>query len=220
MKYLIANWKANKNIQAANEWLDIFLKNDLSFIRGQVEVIVCPPYPLLAIVRERLKRLSFFKIGAQDVSFFPGGPYTGEVSAATLAGLVDYVIIGHSERRQYFAETSRLLFQKCRQALDQQIEPIFCVRDAADVIAPQVRFVAYEPIEAIGTGQNESLAKVLAMKKQLHLPHEAKFIYGGSVTDVNLTSYLTSPAIDGLLIGAASLHSESFFALIKKSVLV
>lgn len=214
MKYIIANWKAHKNFEAAGQWLAVFSRHDLTKLKGKLQVIICPPFPFISLVKERLARYDFIKVGAQDVSFFAEGPRTGEVAAENLAGLVDYVIIGHSERRRYFAETTSVIFQKCGRAQKNRLEPIFCLRDVNDIIASKVRFVAYEPVAAVGTGDNEPLAKVLQLKKQLRLSRDAVFIYGGSVDEKNASDYLNSDAVDGLLVGGASLDADAFYAIL------
>lgn len=214
MKYLIANWKANKTIDEADQWLDSFLKKDFSLVTKKVQIIICPPHPFLLPLKNRVKKYPFIKISAQDVSFFKKGQYTGEVSVENLSSLADYVIIGHSERRYYFAETERILFQKFSLAKKNNIEPIFCLRDGTDLLPARVRFIAYEPVYAIGTGDNVPVNQVLRLKKVLTLTKEVKFIYGGSVNENNASSYLREKEIDGLLVGTASLDEKKFYAIV------
>lgn len=217
MKYIIANWKANKTLLEVKTWLNVFLKKNLSSIKNQVQVIICPPYPFLSLVKEKLQDYSHIKLGSQDTSFFEKGPYTGEVCVKNLSGLVDYALIGHSERRYYFGETARILFQKFNLVLDNNITPIFCIRSAADIIPERSVFVAYEPVYAIGTGRNESLNQVLKVKKTLSFSKDVKFIYGGSVNENNSSYYLENQKIDGLLVGGASLNPEKFYKIIKQA---
>lgn len=215
-KYIIANWKSNFTETEALQWVSTFISYDFSSSLGNFRIIICPPAPFLSLAREKTKHLSFVQVGAQDVSFFPEGAYTGEINARALTGFAHYAIIGHSERRYYFGETERILSQKCSEATKNGLEPIFCVRAAGDSIPSHVRFVAYEPVEAIGTGNNEPLKKVLAMKKNLRLLPETYFIYGGSVQKSNAGEYLNNPEIDGLLVGRASRDPQSFFEIIKQ----
>lgn len=210
MKYLIANWKAHKSIKEVDVWIREFTLSHLSAVKDNLEIIICPPYPFIYFLKERLKTVSFCKIGAQDVSYFGSGAYTGEVAADNLTGLVDYVLVGHSERRQYFSENSRILFQKANRVIEQNIMPIFCIRDIDDPIPSEVRFVAYEPITSIGTGKNESLAEVLSVKKRLHLDEKIHFIYGGSISEDSISEYSKSSDLDGFLVGSASLQADSF----------
>lgn len=220
MKYLVANWKANKNIDQTNKWIYSFLKNDFSKVLNKVLIIICPPSPFIPLLKEKVKKHPLIKIGAQDLSYFEGGPYTGEVTAKTLFGVIDYVIIGHSERRKYFNETEKVLFKKFVLAKKNGIEPLFCIRDKKDAIPAQVKFVVYEPIYAIstGTGQgnNEPLEKVLAMKKILKVKPVIKFIYGGSVNEKNVSYYLENDEIDGILVGGASLDPQRFYKIIAR----
>lgn len=214
MKYIIANWKAHKNLRTTEQWLDDFISYNFAKIKHKTQIIICPPFPFIPLVKERLSHLDFVKIGAQDISSFHGGSYTGEVTIDNLTGLVDYVIIGHSERRRYFSETDAIIFQKYALAEKNHIQPIFCLRDMDDMIAPKARFVAYEPDTAIGTGKNEPLEKITRLKKQLNLNKDTIFIYGGSVDKENASDYLNFDAISGLLVGSASLNAHEFFAIL------
>lgn len=216
MKYLIANWKAHKTIQEVDQWISELTRHDLSMVKNNLQLIICPPYPFIHLVKERLKKFSFCSVGAQDVSYFGSGAYTGEVTAENLAQLVDYVLIGHSERRKYFDETATILFQKTSRAIQHNIKPIFCIRDRGDMIPSHVPFVAYEPVAAVGTGNNEPLENVLSVKKRLRLDKKTCFIYGGSVNIENISKYISSAEIDGLLVGAASLQTAHFFMMARQ----
>lgn len=212
MKYIIGNWKANKNFDEIKEWVDIFLKSFRA--RPQVSVIICPPYPFISYLNEKLAGLSNIFIGAQTISSIESGSYTGEVTVKSLAGMVRYVIIGHSERRIAFKETNEDLALKTFQARKYGIEPIYCVRDEKDFIPEHVKYVTYEPVSSIGTGQNESLEKILEMKNRLILPKDTVFLYGGSVNENNVKEYLLSGQIDGFIIGGASLDVNQFMRII------
>jgi triosephosphate isomerase (TIM) len=165
------NWKMNTTIPEAAALVDAML-NDLPFI-DRVEKILCPPFISLETVRGRVMG-SGILVGAQNVFWEPKGAYTGEISVAMLQGLVDYVIVGHSERRQYFRETDADVNKKIVAALAGGLRVILCVgeplseneaghteayveqqvRGALDGVAPLDRLaIAYEPIWAIGTGK-------------------------------------------------------------------
>lgn len=213
MKYVIANWKNHKNIDEVRSWLDIFLKNDFN---KEVQVIICAPYPFLHLVKTKIQEMNLseiIKTAAQDVSYFDEGAYTGEVGIKSLIGLVDYVLIGHSERRYYQEEITRILTTKVNYCKNNQIEPIFCVRDASDTVIDGVNFLAYEPIQSIGTNHNEGLNEVLKMKDFLKVGKNVKYIYGGSVNQDNAKMYLENEKIDGLLVGNASLSPEKFYGI-------
>ncbi len=214
MKYIIANWKANKNYTEAEEWINSFLKHDFAHVKKNTQIVICPPSPFIPLLNSKIKNHPFIKIGAQDVSCFEKGSYTGEITAKNLSGLITYVIIGHSERRKFFRETNQAFFQKHSLAKKYNITPIFCLRSIRDKIPPRVDFIAYEPIAAIGTGKNESLEQILSTKKKLELGNKIKFIYGGSVNENNASYYLKNDEIDGMLIGGASLDPEKFYKII------
>lgn len=219
MKLIIANFKANKNYNDILFWLNTFLKNDFSPIKNKVEIIICPPNPFLITFKEKTKLYSLIKIGAQDLSVFEEGPYTGEVTAKILYHLIDYVIIGHSERRKYFKEKEETLFKKFYMAKKYQINPLFCVRNEFDSFPKETEFLVYEPEKSIsngsGYGKNESLENILTTKNKLIINRLQKFIYGGSVNEQNANLYLKNELIDGIMIGGASLEPNRFFQIIK-----
>ena len=140
---------------------------------ANVDKVICPPFISLATVRELIKGSSI-KLGAQNLYFEEKGAYTGEISPLMLADLCEFVIIGHSERRQYFNETGEIVNKKIRAALRVKLKPILCIGESLEeneagrteaVIAGQIRsslagidfvaglIIAYEPIWAIGTGK-------------------------------------------------------------------
>jgi triosephosphate isomerase len=166
------NWKMNKTIAEAVE-LTRALRKSLADVAG-VEVVLCPPFTALAAVRDTIgpARLG---LGAQTMHFEEQGAFTGEVSPGMVAELCQYVILGHSERRQFFGETDAGVNRKTKAALTHQLIPIVCVGEnleqnragqTAALVGSQVRaafegvsaqdarrvVVAYEPIWAIGTG--------------------------------------------------------------------
>jgi len=171
-KPLIAgNWKMNTTLEEAKNLVRAMLA-DLNRI-DNVEKILCPPFISLAAIKELIKGTSIM-LGAQNMYFEDKGAYTGEVSPLMLADLCDFVILGHSERRQYFAETDEIINKKVKKALESGLKPILCVGESLEDneagrteqkitrqvneglggINPTSRLViAYEPIWAIGTGR-------------------------------------------------------------------
>ena len=171
---LAGNWKMNRTPAEAVEFVRA-LQPKLAPYLAQVETVVCPPFVCLPAVADALAE-GKIGIGAQNMHWAENGAYTGEVSAAMLKGLAGYVIIGHSERRQYFAETDESVNKKIVAALAHGLVPIVCVGEDlaqneagvtetfvsgqvraafAGISADQARgvVVAYEPIWAIGTGR-------------------------------------------------------------------
>lgn len=211
MKYIIGNWKANKNSADVAQWTDVFLKEYV--FQEDTAFIVCPPSPFLEAIQQALKDLKNVFIGAQTLASVEEGSYTGETTAKSLQGIAHFAIIGHSERRKNYHESNEDLAKKVLFAKKYNIEPIYCIRDEKDPIPEGATFVAYEPLAAIGTGQNEPPEKVLAMKKKMSLPEHCIFIYGGSVDERNSPSYLAAREVDGFLIGKASLDAHQFLSI-------
>lgn len=212
MKYVIGNWKANKNFDEVKAWTQTFLM--AYHAQPGVSVILCPPHPFISYLYEKLGPIENVYIGAQTISSIESGSYTGEVTAKSLSGMVRYIIIGHSERRNALKETDEDLTLKIVQAKKYGLEPVYCVRNEKDIIPESVRFVSYEPVNSIGTGQNESLEKILEMKKILNLSKDTVFLYGGSVNEKNLKEYTASDGVDGFIIGGASLDVNQFLRII------
>lgn len=226
MKYFIANWKANKNLGEAQQWVTDFLKkiDDNPAVKQKIEkqeaaVIICPPFPLLSPLKDMLGHHTI-SVGCQDISLYEGGTYTGEVTAYILESLAQYAIIGHSERKKYFHETDDNVKTKYVLAKKYNIKPIYCVAAPEIPYPSDVQLLCYEPPEAIssgdGRGNYEPLEAVLLAKKKLHPSGDMKFIYGGSVNEDNVDVYLKSNEIDGFLVGGASLDPAHFFNIIKK----
>ena len=171
-KPLIAgNWKMNTKLEEAENLVRAMLA-ELDSI-GSVEKVLCPPFISLAAIKELTKGTSI-EVGAQNMYFEDKGAYTGEISPLMLIDLCDFVILGHSERRQYFAETDELINKKVKKALESGLKPILCVGESLEdneagrteqKITSQVNaglagisptsqlVIAYEPIWAIGTGK-------------------------------------------------------------------
>jgi triosephosphate isomerase len=168
---IAGNWKMNTTPGEAAELVKA-MKKKLTGVSG-VEKVFCPPFVSLTLVKDLLKNTPI-KLGAQNMHWERAGAFTGEVSPVMLAGLCDYVIIGHSERRALFGETDQTVNRKIRSALELGITPIVCVGETleqneagetVDVVTKQVKaafagieslqgtVIAYEPIWAIGTGK-------------------------------------------------------------------
>lgn len=219
MKYIIGNWKTNKNIIEVETWFQttasLYSRNQ-SLNLQSIEAVVCVPYVYLPLAKKLRDEFDLpLKLGAQDVSAYGNGAYTGEISAIQLKEWVEYVIIGHSERRNYFKEEDTLLTEKAKRAQEALLKSIYCVQDENTNIAEGVDIVAYEPVWAIGTGKTdtpenaESVAQKVKEKR-----HGNILIYGGSVTPDNIKSFITTKNIDGVLPGGASLDPNKFWQMI------
>lgn len=201
--FIVANWKSNKTLFEAEEWIKKFNAN------GE-NIVICVPFTLLSAFNQPPLNL-----GAQDVSMFDQGAYTGEVSAVQIKEFADWVIIGHSERRNYFNETDDMLQKKVEQAKKVGLKIIYCVPDATTFIPSGLDVVAYEPIWAIGTGESDTPENAETICGQIKQKSgTAQVIYGGSVTNENVASFVTQPHIDGVLVGSVSLEPRKFAALV------
>jgi triosephosphate isomerase len=221
MKIIIANWKSNKNEVEAGSWLKIAVP---ALKSAESKIVIAPAFNLLTVTSNLIKGTNLV-LGTQDISPFPAGAYTGAVGVKNLEALgVTYAIVGHSERRRYFHETSNEIANKVREALAAGITPIVCVTkdtvsEQGNAIEPELRskvVVAFEPIENIGTGVSDTLEDILATKEMVKQAFgEVPYIYGGSVDQKTETQILTHPEIDGFLVGGASLNAENFVSLVK-----
>ncbi len=228
-KLLLANFKSNKSVEESNEWLDKLVKTVDWNALGNFEVGVAPAFPSIEEFSHKIKEARVpLKLTTQDLSAYPAGSYTGAVSALNLADLrVKYAIIGHSERRRYFEETSQLVAKKIAQALDNNIIPLVCIDEPyleeqislldSEVLSKCV--YVYEPLAAIGTGDTVSVGKVTEIFKKIHdLCGDVQCMYGGSVTDQNVSEYLL--VAQGVLVGSFSLKATDFAKLIAAATVV
>jgi len=175
-KIVAGNWKMNKTLEEAKILTAELMGMVADEVKSNTEVIICTPFPYLISVKNQLGN-SNIKVGAQNCSEHDSGAYTGEVSAAMIKSIdVPYVIVGHSERRQYFGETNKMLAVKVDKALANSLTPIFCCGEPLEIrekgeqetlVKQQVEeslfhlstdvlqkvVIAYEPVWAIGTGK-------------------------------------------------------------------
>ena len=239
-KRIFGNWKMNGSLAANAALLDL-LKQGLR--HAECEIAVCAPAPYLAQLQSLLSG-SAVAIGAQDLSVHAAGAFTGEVSGAMLREFgVRYVLVGHSERRQYHAESDDMVARKAQAALVSGITPVVCVgetlaqREAGEteaVVRRQLAAVvqrnghclseivlAYEPVWAIGTGLTATPAQAQAvhavLRAQLLAATTAAarvpILYGGSMNASNAAELLAQADIDGGLVGGASLKAADFLAI-------
>lgn len=232
-KYIVANWKMNKTI---GEAVDFAKKVKAVTLGIDENFVICPTNICLKSVADELKN-SKIKVGAQNCYKESHGAYTGEVSPAMIkdAGC-DYVIIGHSERRQIFGETDELVNQKIKLAIENGLNVILCIGETLEqkenykqVLKAQLQtaldgvdangenlIIAYEPVWAIGTGKVasiEDIKNVHAYIKQVaynELKYLPPVLYGGSVKPNNAKEILELDDVDGVLIGGASLDVNSY----------
>ena len=236
-KVIAGNWKMN---MLPNEAIEYVNKLEGLVKDSKNEVIICVPYTDLFYVLN-IAQGTNITVGAQNMHFAEKGAYTGEVSGKMLKSIgVEYVIIGHSERRQYFNETDETVNKKIKSAFENELKPIVCVGEtleqreageAYNVITSQTQkaldglsneqvantIIAYEPIWAIGTGKTatkedaeEVIKAIRDMVRELFSNDDVPILYGGSVKPENAQELFTMPNIDGGLVGGASLKPDVF----------
>ncbi len=242
---IVANWKMNPEslIEAKallNEIVRVLKRTK------NLEVVICPPFVYLSELKSKISKLKNFKLGAQNCFWEHKGAFTGEISPLMLKNLgCEYVILGHSERRQYLEEKDIDINKKIKSALESGLKVILCVGETLEqrqfgeqkkIVKAQLDLdlkslgtlkfdiqrsvlIAYEPVWAIGTGNfcqpREALEMAEFIKREVG---QLKVLYGGSVTSSNAKNYLFQGKIEGLLVGGASLKSKEFIKIIKSLV--
>ena len=201
------------------------------------QIVLCAPFTSLTVMSKNLHG-GRIMLGSQNIHWETEGAYTGEISGEMLTEIgVDYVIVGHSERRQYFGETDETVNLRLKAAQKYGITPILCVgetkaqRDSGeteDIIINQLKeglvevdqsklVIAYEPIWAIGTGdtcKSDEANRVIGIIRQQLDNKDVSVQYGGSVKPDNVDEIMAQPEIDGALVGGASLTASSFARIV------
>jgi triosephosphate isomerase len=241
---IAGNWKMNTTVSEAVELVKEMLP-ELDRI-GNVEKVICPPFVSLAAVKEQIKG-STIQLGAQNLYFEEKGAYTGEISPLMLAELCDFVIVGHSERRQYFNETIEVVDKKVQAAFKVGLKPILCIGETLEeneagktekILTKQLSLsgreyylggliLAYEPIWAIGTGKASSgeqanqtigfIREHISKQYGQEIAQAVPILYGGSVTAENIAEFINQPEIDGALVGGASLKANEFLGIVRQT---
>jgi triosephosphate isomerase (TIM) len=233
---IAGNWKMYKTRAQTREYLAAFLPmiQDRSTNRN---VVLCSSYTSLETLATGLASQNV-GVGAQNLHWEKEGAFTGEISAAMLQELkVTHVVIGHSERREYFGETNETVLKRTQAALAAGLIPIVCVGESKaqrdnneteafifqqldeglDGVNLDEVVIAYEPIWAIGTGEtceSEEANRVIGLIRKRIKSEQVPILYGGSVKPTNIDEIMAQPEIDGALVGGASLEAESFARIV------
>ena len=240
---IAGNWKMHKTAAETAAFFDAFLLRAAGLPHA-TEIVVAPPFTSIPLAAERL-RGTRVRLGAQNMHWELEGAFTGEISAPMLREFgVTHVILGHSERRARCGESDRTVNLKVRTALDQHLTPIVAVGETLDErkagatderVTAQTRaafdgvarvalrnvVLAYEPIWAIGTGENcepaEADRVMATIRGCIGGLEETPILYGGSMNAGNVASYVALPNVNGGLVGGASLDPESFSAIVSNA---
>jgi triosephosphate isomerase len=240
--FIAANWKMNKTIGETQSFLNEFIPTVQNV--KDIDIVIAPPFTSLYTASSILKNTNIH-LSAQDVFYEDNGAYTGEISSAMLADIgCTYVIIGHSERRQYFKETDETVNKKIKASRKHNLQIIFCTGESLEEreagktfdvlkreieeglkdVSPDVIVIAYEPIWAIGTGRTASPEQAQEVHKYIRerlasmygdKANEIRILYGGSVTPDNIDSLMACEDVDGALVGGTSLKADSFANIVK-----
>jgi triosephosphate isomerase len=240
--FIAANWKMNKTVGETESFLNEFipLVQDVK----DVDIVIAPPFTSLYAASSILKNTNI-QLSSQDVFYEEKGAYTGEVSPVMLTDIgCKHVIIGHSERRQYFHETDEIVNKKIKAARKYNLNVIFCIGESLqeresgktfDVLKREIEeglkdvssdgiVIAYEPIWAIGTGKTATTEQAQEAHKYIRerlaslyggTANEIRILYGGSVTADNINALMACEDVDGALVGGASLKADSFARIVK-----
>ena len=220
--WIIANWKSNKTIAEALDWVS---KVGPAIARKEnLKVVICPTFSCLSEIKKTILVNNFpLMLGSQDLSPFEKGAYTGEESAALLKELISLAILGHSERRQNFGESDEMVAKKVSPAKQSNIIPLYCFQDETVPVPEGCQMAVYEPTWAISTGLNNTPgsgkadtaenANEEAKKIKQKYGEDLVVIYGGSVTAENVKGFISQENISGALPGHASLDPEEFIKI-------
>ena len=245
---VMGNWKMYGTLAEARP-LATGVRDALRRTRG-IDVAVCPPFTALAAVGEIL-RDSTISLGGQNCHWDTQGPHTGEIAPKMLVEIgCRYVVVGHSERRKEMGETDDLINRKVKAAIEHGLTPVLCVGETGEerrqgltftTVEGQLRagltglsaeaiekiVLAYEPVWAIGTGQNATPAQasevhgylrgLLSELTSKEGAQTVRILYGGSVKPDNAARLMAQADVDGALVGGASLDAKSFAAIVHAS---
>ncbi len=225
--FIVANWKANNVV--VKDWTEQFKFLSLQIKNDELKkIIVCPPFTSLIQVRALIEQNDLMiSLGAQNISRFPQGAHTGEETGEMLKDIVDYVIIGHSERRA-MGESEESIGSKLIHARKHNLTPILCIskleeidsqrENIKNIFSPGQIIIAYEPLQAIGSGIPDTPEHADDFGKQLkNIVGDVPVLYGGSVKGENVKVFTSQIYISGVLVGGASLKADSFYEIVKNS---
>ena len=244
MSIIVANWKMNLDLLASSD----LVRKILDLVdqeKIEDKIVICPSFTMLDRTHSIIQGSSL-KLGAQDSSAEPVGSRTGEVSASMLKDVgCEYVILGHSERREFHDETVAIIRRKVKLAHAFGLKTVICIGETKeermsgstlesikdqlfaivpeDIASSESILIAYEPLWAIGTGVVPSAKEISVIAEycagifatRFSFENRIKFLYGGSVNASNCAKILDSRYVDGILVGGASLEFKSFSEILR-----
>ncbi len=237
-KLIVSNWKMNLGLSDSQKLVKQIIKSSQIF-KPHIKKIICPQFLLIPHISDLIKKTKIC-LGSQDCHYQESGAFTGESSIQLLKKFnCKYVILGHSERREYNTETNLVILKKIQRVLKHDLNPILCIGESINlrkknqyleflekqlyegVPSTEKIIIAYEPIWSIGSGLVPSFSDILEInnfvKKYLHERKQIKkvsFLYGGSVSSQNIKGIIENSNIDGALIGGSSLKAREISKII------
>jgi len=256
-----ANWKMNGSKELIDSWFELFFVNTVDFEKQNdlsekdiPIVVLCVPAVFLDYVVKKAEsynsKTKYFKVlvGAENCHNMLKGAFTGDTSVIFVKEIgCDYAIVGHSERRQYYAESDELVSKKAVTVVENKLIPIVCVGESLQIRESNKHFefvgeqiinstvdldmqdivIAYEPLWAIGTGKVPSendidemsgyIKEILSKTKNVD-KKDVRVLYGGSVKSDNSHAIIHLDSVDGVLVGGASLKGDEFFKIVVSSL--
>lgn len=223
-KIVLANWKAHLSPEKTEQWLTDF-GGDYKPLAG-IQVILAVPSINLEKLQKKCSRMKNVHLAGQDISPFPQGGYTGAVPASWLSGLVEYVLVGHRERRRYFRETVQDVANKVREAVSAGLAPVVCLD--RELLGRQIAAIetsdldqliaAYTPddaesLELAGSAQSVADFAELFSERLRGCP----LLYGGGVNEKNVAELISLPQLSGVMTASACLDPHNFLVLLNNA---
>lgn len=217
---IVANFKSNMTKPEVISWLQVISKFKVQISKFKNKrIIVCPPFTLLQMFKDLINEQKLpIELGAQNISHFAQGPYTGEINGAQIKDFANYVLVGHSERRGSFGEDESVIEEKIKMSQDYNLIPILFLQNENIPVPKGVEIVVYEPPEAISSvsgGVADNPKDVSDVVSKIRQKSEFKYVlYGGSVDSSNVSKFTSLPNVDGVVPGKASLDASEFFKIV------
>lgn len=221
---IIANLKANLSVAESENWIKIFSQRYI--VDKNISVIIAPTYLNIPSFYEVIRKLEYVNLACQDVSIFHKGSHTGEIPAENLTQFCQYAILGHSERRSmqyqnlsFHEESNAIIEKKIANCIDVNITPIICFsrfEQITNIVSSDYLF-AYEPPESIGSGNFATVDSIKSIAQSSSNITKNKFLYGGSVDERNIQTYISQDFVSGVILASAAKDVGQFLEILNSA---